>query len=306
MFCDRVVVCSVWVFLGVAVTAQEVAITPRTRVQAVNMPRANLRMDVQMVQIPVTVTDLRGKPLVDLSKTNFRVFEDDVEKPISAFFAADSPLSTGVVFDSSRSMKNRLQDARQSVEQFLRTGSTGDEYFLIRFSDQAKMLAPFTLDTEEIARQLASIEAKGWTALNDSIVLAANQSRKARNHRRALLVISDGGDNNSRYTVGEMISVLREADLRVYAVSIFEKSTLLEKICEETGGRALWVRKLSDLPDMMERLGQEMRSEYIVGYTPEGRQNDGRYHKVRIAVEPPAGMAQVRTSWRHGYFAPEE
>jgi Ca-activated chloride channel family protein len=106
--------------------------------------------------------------------------------------------------------------------------------------------------------------------------------------------------------MGEMISILREADLRVYAVSIFEKSALLDKICEETGGRAVWVRKMTELPDAMERLSKEMRSEYIVGYTPDGRQNDGRYHRVRIAVQPPAGMAQVRTSWRHGYFAPEQ
>jgi VWFA-related protein len=296
-----------WIGLvGVTVAGQEVSITPRARVQAVNLPRANLRMDVQLVQIPVTVTDLRGKPLIDLHKTNFRVFEDEVEKPIAAFFAADTPISAGVVFDSSRSMKNRLADARQAVEQFLRTGSTGDEYFLIRFSDSAKLLAPFTPDTEEISRQLGSIEAKGWTALNDSIVLAANQSKKAHNQRKVLLVISDGGDNNSRYSMGEMISILREADLRVYAVSIFEKSALLQKVCEETGGRALWVRKLSELPDAMEQLSQEMRSEYIVGYTPDRPQNDGRYHKVRIDVQPPAGMARVRTSWRHGYFSPEE
>ena len=283
---------------------QEVSITPRVRPQNVSLPRANLRMDVQMVQIPVTVTDLRGKPLMDLHKTDFRVFEDEVERPITAFFTSDTPISAGVVFDSSRSMKNRLKEARRAVDQFLATGSDGDEYFLIRFSDKAQLLSPFTLDASRISRELGAVEAGGWTALNDSIVLAAHESRKAHNQRRVLLVISDGGDNNSRYSVGEMISMLREADVRVYAISIYDKSALLTRICEETGGRVIRVRKLSELPEAMEQLSIEMRSEYVVGYAPEKSNNDGRYHRVRVAVQPPAGMARVRTSWRRGYIAP--
>jgi Ca-activated chloride channel family protein len=291
--------------MGIGAAGQEVAITPRAPVvRTVNVPRANLRMDVQMVQIPVTVTDLRGKPLLGLSKKDFRIFEDDVEQPISTFFTSDTPISAGVVFDSSRSMKTRIHDARQAVEQFLGTGSKGDEFFLIRFSDQAQLLSPYTQDTHAISRELNGIEAKGWTALNDSIVLAAQHSRKANNQRRVLLILSDGGDNNSRYSSGEMVSMLREADVKVYAVSIFERSPLLERICEETGGRALQVRKLSELPAAMERLSLEMRSEYVLGYNPDTAHNDGKYHRVRITVQPPAGMARVRTSWRHGYFAP--
>jgi len=252
------------------------------------------------------VTDLRGKPLVDLHKTDFRVFEDDIEKPISAFFTSDAPLSTGIVFDSSRSMKGRLKDARQSVEQFLNTGSTGDEYFLIRFSNKPELLSGFTLSAEQILGELSGIEAGGWTALNDSIVLAADQMRKAHNQRRVLLVISDGGDNNSRYSVGELTRMLREADVRVYAISIYERSTLLERVCEDTGGRTIRVHKLSELPDAMDQLSLEMRSEYVVGYTPDTQINDGRYHRIRVAVQPPAGMARVHASWRRGYFAPGE
>ncbi len=299
----------VWAIVALAaltLTGQEVAITPRGRIQQVNLPRANLRMDVRLVQIPVTVTDHRGKPVMDLRKTDFRVFEDEIERPITAFFSADTPISAGVLFDSSRSMKSRLKDARQAVYQFLHTGSTGDEFFLIRFSDQPELLSPFTQKAEEIARKLESIEAKGWTALNDSIVLAANHSRKAKNQRKVLLVISDGADNNSRYSVGEMIAMLREADLRVYAIGIVENSPLLEKICKETGGRAILVHKLSGLPDAMGRLSLEMRSEYVVGYSPGAQVNDGRYHKVRIAVQAPDGVARWHTSWRRGYMAPGE
>ncbi len=242
-----------------------------------------------MVQIPVTVTDLRGKPLLDLSKADFRLFEDEVEKSITAFFTADTPISAGIVFDSSRSMKNRLRDARESVEQFLHTGSTGDEYFLIRFSDQAQLLAPFTQNTDEISRQLGSIEAKGWTALNDSIVLAAHQSSKAHNKRKVLPVISDGGDNNSRYSMGEMISILREADLRVYAVSIFDKSPLLEKICEETGGRAVQVHKLAELPGAMDLLGLEMTLGIHRGFARIERKTMGGITRCGLRFSRPPG-----------------
>jgi VWFA-related protein len=286
------------------VAGQDVAVKPRARVASTSVPHARLRMDVQMVQIPVTVTDLRGKPILGLSQSDFRVFEDDVEKPIASFFKSDEPLSTGIVFDTSRSMKPRMADARQALDQFLHTGGDGDEYFLVRFSDQAELLSPFTRDGEIISAELSGIEAKGWTALNDAIVLAAHQSRKAQNKRRVLLVISDGGDNNSRYSESEMIAMLREADLRVYAISLFDKSPLLIKVCEETGGRAVQLHKLADLPDAMEQLSVEMRSEYIVGYSPNSVLNDGKYHKVRVAVQPPAGMARVRTSWRRGYIAP--
>jgi len=192
------------------------------------------------------------------------------------------------------------------VDQFLATSSPGDEFFLIRFSDKAHLLSPFTQDTGVISHELNGIEAKGWTALYDAVVLAAHQSRKAHNQRRVLLVISDGGDNNSRYSSGELIKLLREADVKVYAISIFERSQLLQKICEETGGRALHVKKLSEMPEAMEQLSLEMRSEYVVAYSPDATPNDGKYHRVRITVQPPAGMARVRTSWRHGYFAPGE
>jgi len=299
-------VCVPACLLVLSTTGQEVAIRPRSQPKVAAIRHANLRMDVQMVQVPVSVTDLRGKPVLDLKKTDFRIFEDEVEKPIAAFFSSDAPISAGLVFDASRSMRNRLNDAKEAVEQFLSTGSEGDEFFLIRFSDRAQLLAPFTRQTSEISRHLESIQAKGWTALTDAIMLAANQSRKAGNRRKVLMVISDGVDNNSRYSTSELISMLREADVRVYALSLFERPQFLHKVCDETGGHAIWVHKIGDLPDAMEQLSLEMRSEYVVGYAPDGMHNDGRYHKIRVAVQPPAGMARVRTSWRHGYTAPDE
>ena len=270
------------------------------------LPRANLRFDVSLVQIPVTVTDIHGHPLIDLQQSAFRLFEDEVERSITAFSITDSPISATLVFDSSRSMKPRIADARAAVEQFLKTAVPADEFSLVRFSDSAELLTPFTTDTGEISRQLSFVEPRGWTALFDAVCLATQQIRRAHNHRKVLVVFSDGADNNSRYSEPELISMLREADVQVYAVSLFERPRSLERIAEETGGRALWVKKLEDLPAAVEMLSRQIRSEYLIGYSPGPVQNDGKYHRVRIEVQPPVGVQRMRTSWRRGYTAPWE
>jgi len=265
-----------------------------------------MRLDVKLVQIPVTVTDLRGKPLLDFEQRDFRVFEDDVEQEITAFAQSDAPISAGLVFDTSRSMKSRLQDSRKAVEQFLRTSGNGDEYFLVRFSDSAELVMPFTPNVDAISRRLSGIDAQGWTALLDAIFLATHELKKAANQRKALVVFSDGGDNNSRYSEGELLSIVREADARVFAISLFEHTKFLERICDETGGQMIRVNRMTELPDAMEQLSLQLRSEYVVGYSSKNPQNDGRYHKVRVEVRPPEGMARVRASWRRGYMAPDE
>jgi len=294
--------------LGAVLFAQErVSITPRSRPAPVIVrPLANLRLDVEMVQIPVSVTDVLGHPLIQLTKGDFRLFEDDVELPIKAFSVVDAPISAVLVFDSSRSMKPRIAEARAAVEQFLKTSMPGDEFALVRFSDKAEVTAPFTQDVGEISRQLSFVEPHGWTALYDAACLAAHQMKKASNNRRVLVIFSDGADNNSRYSESELIAILRESDVRVYAASIFEKPRSLEHIAEDSGGRALWVKKLDDLPAAVETLSRQIRSEYMLGYTPASAQNDGKYHRVRVEVQPPSGMSRVVASWKHGYTAPGE
>ena len=282
-----------------------VSITPRAHPLGVASTTANLRYDVRLIQVPVSVTDLRGQPLVDLTKEQFRIFEDDVEQPISSFSIDDAPISGMLIFDSSRSMKTRLTDTRAGVEQFLNTAMPGDEFGLIRFSDRAQVLSKFTPDTDAVLRELNGVQAKGWTALFDALYLGSQQVRKGHNQRRVLVVFSDGADNNSRYSEAEMISRLREEDLEIYAVSLYERPRTLEKVAEDTGGRAYWVRKMEELPDAIETLSRQIRSEYLIGYTPGSMQNDGKYHRIRVEVRPREGMSRLRTTWRRGYIAPE-
>ncbi len=283
-----------------------VSIVPRARPQphAEELPRSTFRLDVKLIEIPVTVNDLRDRPVLGLPQSGFRVFEDETEQEIVSFSRSDAPLSTGVVFDSSGSMRSRIQDSRAAVAQFFANSVKGDEFSLVTFSDNPELISPFTADTGEISERLSSLRPHGWTAMVDAIWLSLQEMRRAANSRKALLVLSDGGDNNSRYSEGELLSLVRETDVRIYAIGLFERPRYLEKLGDETGGGVIWVRKLSDLPEAMEKLSAQIRNEYRLGYFSNRAPSDGKYHKVRVEVQPPPECKQLRISWRRGYTAP--
>jgi Ca-activated chloride channel family protein len=286
---------------GLSTAQPNIALIPRSHPEPEKLHNSTFRSDVKLIQVPVQVTDQRDRPILGLPKTAFRVFEDDVEQELVSFSMADAPISTGLVFDSSRSMKDRMADSRTAIDQFCKTAVPADEFFLVRFSDKAELINPFTHSPEEIQRSLSSVEPRGWTAMIDAIWRSVEEMKRAGNPRHVLLVLSDGADNNSRYSEAELLSRLREADVRVYAIGLFQRSHYLEKLADETGGKVIWVHKLSDLPEAMETLSLQIRNEYQVGYFAKHAQNDGKYHKLRVEVQPPAGVPPVRTSWRRGY-----
>ncbi len=258
-----------------------------------------------MVQIPVTVTDYLDRNVMNLKAGNFRVFDGEVEQHISSFAMTDAPISAGIVFDTSGSMKRRMPESRAAVRQFLQTSIPEDEFFLVQFADSAKLLSSFTRQFPEIDRDLDGLAAHGWTALYDAVFLSMQQMRRANNGRRVLLVLSDGEDNNSRYTEAELISLVREADVTVYAIGLFTRARCLERMAQETGGRMITVHSLAELPGAMEKLSREIRNQYVIGYFPTGDGNDGRYRKVRVEVQAPAGSPVVHASWRRGYMVPD-
>jgi Ca-activated chloride channel family protein len=290
---------------GSASAQTAVTLAARPAPSAGKLPPSDFRVDAHLVQIPVTVTDGLDRNVMNLSAGNFRIFEGDVEQRISSFSMTDAPISTGIVFDSSGSMKHRIQESRAAVKQFLATAIPDDEFSLVQFADSATLLSPFTRNPAEIERPLGSMAAHGWTALYDAMFLSMHQIRRAANPRRVLLVLSDGEDNNSRYTESEMISLVREADVTVYGIGLFTKARCLEKMAEETGGRMITVHTLSDLPAAMEKLSREIRNQYMLGYFPSSAGSDGRYRKVRVEMNLPAGSPPVRASWRRGYFVPD-
>jgi Ca-activated chloride channel homolog len=300
-----------------------VNIEPRTRqsekAKEAPAPRANIRVETLVIQIPVTVTDQLNRFVTGLEKENFRVFEDKSEQNVTYFSNEDSPLSVGLVFDTSGSMGSKLDKSRQAVAQFFKTANPQDEFFLVEFNDRPTLVNGFTTDLEEVQNKLTFTQSKGRTSLLDAVYLALHTMKKARNPRKALLIISDGGDNSSRYTESEIKNLVREADVQIYAIGIFEPMGsrgrtaeelsgpgLLSEIAEQTGGRHFPVENLSDLPDVAAKIGIELRNQYLLGYTPSNSGRDGKYRRVQVKVVQPRGLPPLRASWRLGYYAPTQ
>jgi len=279
----------------------------------------NLRVDTNLVLIPVTVTTPLNQFVTGMEKENFRLFEDKVEQEVAYFASFDAPLSVGLVFDASGSMNNKLNKSRQAASQFFKTANPEDEFFLIQFNDRPQVVVPFTQNTEDIQSRLTFTQAKGRTALLDGIYQALQTLKKAHNPRRALLIVSDGGDNSSRYTENEVRNLLKEADAQMYAIGIFEPMGsrgrtaeelsgpgLLNDLAEMTGGRHFPVDNLNDLPDIAAKIGIELRNQYVLGYVSKNQTRDGKYRKVTVKLNQPRGLPPLRALHRQGYYAPNQ
>jgi Ca-activated chloride channel family protein len=282
-------------------------------------PKSNIRVDTTLVLIPVTVTDPLNRFVTGLEKENFKLLEDKLPQEITQFSSEDAPLSVGVVFDCSGSMGNKLSKSRQAVAQFFKLANPEDEFFLVQFSDSASLIQGFTRNLEEIQNRLAFTQSKGRTALLDAVYLALHEMKKAKNPRKALLLISDGGDNSSRYSEAEIKNLVKEADVQIYAIGIYESGggrartpeestgpALLTEIAEQTGGRQYEVDNLNELPDVAAKIGVELRNQYILGYSPKNLSHDGKYRRVQVKLVQPHGMPLMRPFWKQGYYAPAQ
>ena len=311
-----------FILIASAWGADQVSIQPRKKPVAPGEtvgPRANIRVDSTLVLIPVTVTDPLNRFVTGLDKENFRLFEEKQEQRIVQFSSEDAPLSVGIVFDCSGSMGSKLEKSRLAVAQFFKTANPDDEFFLVQFNDRAELGVPFTTNLEEIQNRLTFTQSKGRTALLDAVYLALHTMKKAKNPRKALMIISDGGDNSSRYTESEIKNLVREADVQIYAIGIFEQissrgrtaeelsgPSLLSEIAEQTGGRHFPVENIAELPDIAAKIGIELRNQYILGYSPSNQGRDGKYRRVQVKLVQPRGLPPLRAFWRLGYYAPIE
>ena len=259
-----------------------------------------------------------NRPVTGLEKEHFKLFDNKIEQTITHFAMDDEPVAVGMVFDVSGSMGPKLRMARLAVAQFFRSANVEDEFFLVTFSDQVRMSVPLTKNVEEIQNHLTFAQSKGSTSLLDAIMMSMHEMRKSKKNRKALLIISDGGDNASRYTETEVRKMVRENDVLIYAIGVFEPfggrsrtpeeaagPGLLNDLCEQTGGRH-FPADLNELPDIAEKIGLELRNRYVLGYIPTDRQRDGKYHKVEVKMIAPKGMPKLTPHWRLGYFAPTD
>jgi len=281
---------------------------------------ANIRVDTTLILVPVTVNDPYSRPVSGLERENFRVYDDKVEQEITQFAMDDEPVAVGLVFDISGSMGPKLQKSRQAAAAFFKTANLDDEFFLVEFNDQPRMEVPLTRDVEDIQNHLTFAQSKGRTALLDAIFLAMHELKKSQKNRKALLIISDGGDNSSRYSEAEVRKAVRESDVLIYAVGVFEPygargrtpeessgPGLLNDLCEQTGGRHL-PADVNELPDIASKIGVELRNRYVLGFVPSAQARDGKYHTLLVKVITPKELKlpSLRAYFRHGYFAPAQ
>jgi VWFA-related protein len=305
--------------LALLALSAQVAVIPRPKsapLEEGTRPAATLRSDSNLVLVPVSVCDPMNRPVTGLEKEHFKVFDDKVEQSITHFAMDDEPVAVGLVFDISGSMGPKLRRSRQAAAEFFRTANPEDEFFLVEFNDQPKLVVPLTRQIEEIQNQLTFAQSKGRTALLDAIMLSLHEIKNSKKNRKALLIISDGGDNSSRYTETEVRAMVRESDTLIYAIGVYEPfgsrsrtpeessgPGLLNDLAEQTGGRS-FPADTSELPDIAAKIGIELRNRYVLGYTPTDRQHDGRYHRVQVKMVPPHGLPPLKAFWRMGYYAP--
>lgn len=278
-----------------------------------------IRVEVPLVLVPVSVIDPFNRFVTGLEREHFQVFEDKKPQKLVHFSNEDVPLSAGLLFDSSGSMSDKLDKARMAVMQFFRSSNPEDEFFLISFNDRPNQVADFTQDENALQSKLNFTEAKGRTSLLDAIYLGLHEMRKAKHSRKVLLIFSDGGDNHSRYNEGEIKKAVKESDVQIYAVGIYEPyssrgrtpeelagPSLLTEIAEMTGGRQFPVENPNDLPDIARKIGRELRNLYVLGYTPTNSKRDGRWRKITVELNAPRGLPPLQLFSKSGYYAPQE
>jgi Ca-activated chloride channel family protein len=308
----------------------EVHVTPRsgaTEAKAAKLPDTPndpslrthtkpLKVDVDLVLVPATVTDPMNRLVTGLDKLNFEVYEDNVRQEIRHFSSEDAPVSLGIIFDMSGSMSNKIEKSREAVVEFMRTANPEDEFFLVAFSDRPEILSGFTSSIEDIQGRLVYAVPKGRTSLLDAIYLGLNKMKAAKHQKRALLIISDGGDNHSRYTESEIKSIVKEADVQIYAIGLFDSvartpeeqmgPTMLSDITDVTGGRTYTVDNPNELADVATKIGIELRNQYVLGYRPKHPGHDGKWRKLKVKLIPPKGLPPLHVYFKTGYYAPSE
>jgi Ca-activated chloride channel family protein len=269
--------------------------------------------NVDVVLVPVTVNDAANRPVMGLGQQDFSIFEDSVQQPIRYFSDEDAPISLGVLLDVSNSMKEKIDTAREAVIDFFKNSNPEDDYFVISFSDNPALLADSTRSLSYVQARLAEAEPSGHTALLDAIYLGLNKMQHARYKRRALLIISDGGDNHSRYSSREIKHLVEEADVQIYAIGIYSTifktpeewngQRLLTSITEATGGRTITIHNASELPAAAATVSHELRSQYVLGYQTQ-HPNDGKWRKIKVTAHPQSTAERIEVHAKTGYKAP--
>jgi Ca-activated chloride channel family protein len=282
--------------------------------QSAKQPTPTLKVDVGLVLVNATVSDPQGRVVTGLEPEHFQLWEDKVEQKIEYFSSEDTPLSLGLIFDATGSMQDKISTARDAAVTFLKAGNPEDEYFLVEFSERPKLVEDFTTDISRLQNRLIFTPAKGLTPLYDAVYLGLEKIKNANHSKKALLLISDGEDNHSRYTSFQIKEFVKEQNVQIFAIGItggYEDSlgtdrtgrAIIEELAGTTGGRAFFTDSVYELEDICTKIAVELKNQYVIGYRSTNDAKDGKWRKIRMKVNPPKGLPNMTVRGKSGYYA---
>jgi Ca-activated chloride channel family protein len=283
--------------------------------QALDELEQTLQVDVDLVLVNATVTDPLNRYVTSLEQEHFRLYEDRVEQELQYFSAEDVALSLGIIFDISGSMKNKASVARDAAATFLRTGSPDDEYFLVAFNSSAALLQEFTTDISRLQNHLIFAQTSGMTALYDAVYLGLETLNQGINTKKALLMITDGEDNHSRYTFSNVREFVKESDVQIYSIGIVDSygsqlglgragRSNINELSETTGGRSFFPNSVYELEDITMKIAVELKNQYVLGYFSSNEETRGEWRDIQVQVEEPLGLPPLTVRYKKGYYAP--
>jgi VWFA-related protein len=281
----------------------------------------SLKVETVEVNLPVSVLDKDGHPVDGLKQENFQVFEDKVQQTIKTFRHEDIPLSLGLVIDNSGSMRNKRERVNSAALAFARESNPDDETFIVNFDDSAYLEQDFTGSIGDLVDALDNIDARGETALYDAIYLSADHLKSGKKDKKAILLITDGEDNVSKYKFDKVFDTLRQSKVTLYAIGLLEEDDQrgglfhpapskkakadLVKFAEVTGGQAFFPKNLDEVEDITKRIAHDIRNHYTITYTPTNASLDGTYREITVKVTPPKNMGKITWHAKPGYYAPK-
>jgi Ca-activated chloride channel homolog len=275
-----------------------------------------LGVNVELVQLPVSVLDKHGLPIRGLQLEHFAVYEDKVLQDISLFKQEDIPLSVGLVIDASGSMTDKHDRVSTAAMTFVRESNPEDETSIVSFGDDVNLEQDFTSNTRKLNSALDGISSNGDTALYDAVLLAARHLKEEGFHdKKVLLVVSDGEDNHSKYKLKEVLAALRESKIILYTIGLLSSDFTymygggggkkpLKQLAEVTGGASYFPKNVSDVEEVCKRIARDLRNQYTIGYKPSNEKLDGSWRKVLVQVNPPKTTSKVIVRTKQGYYAP--
>jgi Ca-activated chloride channel family protein len=301
--------CAMLIF-GFPSLAQEAAPSP-----PVDDTKKPIAVRTDLVTLTLTVTDLYGRYVSGLTKDAFTIIDNNKEQEVTFFSDSDAPISVGILFDVSGSMSgDKIKKARTALQRFISSSHPSDEYFLIAFNTKAELLLDRTRDAEAVLQKLTLVQPARNTALYDAVYLGLERVTRGAHQKRALLIISDGQDNSSRYNFGEVRRLMKESDVVTYGVGILDRGdsgsqlgmqgqAFLDELASVSGGKSFYPNGAAEMDEIFERIALELRHQYSVGYTPTDFQPDGKWRRVKVKVNPPRGLPRLSVRGREGYYA---